>query len=44
VAGVAAFIGFLFFRGYRLPDEVTPGSVREAGLAVEELPSAPDLQ
>jgi GPH family glycoside/pentoside/hexuronide:cation symporter len=44
VAGVAAFIGLLFFRGYRLPDEVTPASVREAGLAVEELPSAPDLQ
>jgi hypothetical protein len=43
VAGVAAFIGLMFFRGYRLPDEVTPESVREAGLAVEGPSPAPDI-
>ena len=36
VAGAASLIGFLFFRGYRLPDAVTAESVREAGLRVEE--------
>jgi GPH family glycoside/pentoside/hexuronide:cation symporter len=36
VAGVAAFLGYVFFRGYRLPDEVTAESVREAGFRVEE--------
>jgi hypothetical protein len=36
VAGVASLIGFLFFRGYRLPDAVTAESVREAGIRVEE--------
>jgi len=28
VAGAAAFIGFIFFRGYRLPDTVTAETVR----------------
>ncbi len=32
VAGVIALIGYLAFRGYRLPSTVTPESVREAGL------------
>jgi GPH family glycoside/pentoside/hexuronide:cation symporter len=32
VAGLAALLGYLFFRGYRLPDEVTPDSLRRAGL------------
>ncbi|MBI1885647.1 MAG: MFS transporter [Chloroflexi bacterium] len=27
VAGAAAFIGFIFFRGYSLPDQVTPQTV-----------------
>jgi hypothetical protein len=32
VAGVAALIGYLLFRGYRLPDQVNAESVRQAGL------------
>lgn len=35
VAGAAALLGYLFFRGYRLPDEVTADSVTAAGLAGE---------
>jgi GPH family glycoside/pentoside/hexuronide:cation symporter len=31
VAGVAALLGYLFFRGYRLPDHVTADSLRESG-------------
>jgi GPH family glycoside/pentoside/hexuronide:cation symporter len=31
VAGLMAFIGFLTFRGYRLPDTVTPEALAEAG-------------
>jgi GPH family glycoside/pentoside/hexuronide:cation symporter len=31
VAGLVAFIGFLTFRGYRLPDTVTPETLRQAG-------------
>jgi len=31
VAGATAFIGFLTFRGYRLPDTVTPETLRRAG-------------
>ncbi len=42
VAGAAAFVGYLFFRGYRLPDEVTAESVREAGLGVEGPGPKPD--
>ncbi len=36
VAGAASLIGYLYFRGYRLPDQVTAESVRKAGLKVEE--------
>jgi GPH family glycoside/pentoside/hexuronide:cation symporter len=36
VAGVASLIGYLVFLRYRLPDEVTAESVREAGLQVGE--------
>ncbi len=36
VAGVASLIGYLVFLRYRLPDEVTAESVRQAGLRVEE--------
>jgi GPH family glycoside/pentoside/hexuronide:cation symporter len=32
VAAVAALLGYLFFRGYRLPDHVTADSLRQAGL------------
>jgi len=32
VAGLVSLIGFLTFRGYRLPDTVTPETVRAAGL------------
>ena len=42
VAGVAALLGYLLFRGYRLPDAVTVESVRQAGLRVEEPGSAAD--
>ena len=35
VAGLASFLGYLCFRGYRLPDEVTAESVRAAGLSVD---------
>ena len=42
VAGAAALLGFLLFRGYRLPDQVTAESVRQAGLRVEEPEAAPD--
>jgi len=31
-AGVAAFCGYILFRRYRLPDEVTEESLRAAGL------------
>lgn len=43
VAGVAALMGFLLFRGYRLPDAVTAESVRQAGLRAEEAEPAPDV-
>lgn len=43
VAGVAALIGYLLFRGYRLPDQVNAESVRQAGLRVEEPEPAADL-
>ncbi len=33
VAGVAALIGYLTFRGYRLPDAVTPQALGEEGTA-----------
>lgn len=36
VAGLASFIGFLTFRGYRLPDSVTPDSLRRAGFDLGE--------
>jgi GPH family glycoside/pentoside/hexuronide:cation symporter len=42
VAGAAALLGYLFFRGYRLPDEVTSESVRQAGLRVENTEPPPD--
>ena len=42
VAGVAALLGYVLFRGYRLPDQVTAESVRQAGLRVEEPEQAPD--
>jgi len=35
VAGAASFLGWVCFRGYRLPDEVTAESVRAAGLSVD---------
>ena len=35
VAGVSCLIGYLTFRGYKLPDEVTEQSVIEAGLTTE---------
>ncbi|HLB26268.1 MAG TPA: MFS transporter [Dehalococcoidia bacterium] len=40
VAGLASFLGYLCFRGYRLPDEVTAESVRAAGLSVGGPPPA----
>ena len=43
VAGAAALVGYLLFRGYRLPDAVTAESVRQAGLSVEKPESAADL-
>lgn len=43
VAGVAALVGYLCFRGYRLPDTVTAESVRQAGLRVDEREPAADL-
>ena len=43
VAGVAALVGYLFFRGYRLPDTVTAESVRQAGLRVDERQPAADI-
>ncbi|HEU4759010.1 MAG TPA: MFS transporter, partial [Dehalococcoidia bacterium] len=36
VAGAAALIGWLTFRGYRLPDKVTRESLRQAGFRVPE--------
>ncbi len=36
VAGLLSLMGWTTFRGYRLPDEVTEESVREAGLQVKE--------
>ncbi len=42
VAGVAALIGYLLFRGYRLPDQVNAESVRQAGLSVGEPEPVPD--
>jgi Na+/melibiose symporter-like transporter len=42
VAGVAALLGYVLFRGYRLPDAVTAESVRQAGLRVEEPEQASD--
>jgi len=35
VAGAASFLGYLCFRGYRLPDEVTAESVQAVGLSVD---------
>ena len=35
VAGAASFLGWVCFRGYRLPDEVTAESVQPAGLSVD---------
>ena len=35
VAGAASFLGWVCFRGYRLPDEVTAESVRAAGLSLD---------
>lgn len=43
VAGAASLLGYLFFRGYRLPDDVTAESVRQAGLRVEEPEPTPDV-
>ena len=40
VAGLASFLGYLCFRGYRLPDEVTAESVRAAGLSAGGPPPA----
>jgi GPH family glycoside/pentoside/hexuronide:cation symporter len=42
VAGAAALVGYLFFRGYRLPDTVTAESVRQAGLKVGKREPAAD--
>ncbi len=36
VAGLTAFIGFLTFRGYRLPDAVTKESLRQAGFRLPQ--------
>ena len=36
VAGLLSLMGWITFRGYRLPDEVTAESVLQAGLRVEE--------
>jgi hypothetical protein len=36
VAGLTAFLGFLTFRGYRLPDTVTSESLQEAGFCLPE--------
>ncbi len=36
VAGLTALVGFLTFRGYRLPDSVTPESLRRAGFQLPE--------
>ena len=35
-AGFIAFVGFLTFRGYRLPDTVTPESLTEAGFRLPQ--------
>ncbi|MBI2913557.1 MAG: MFS transporter [Chloroflexi bacterium] len=40
VAGLTAFIGFLTFRGYRLPDAVTEESLRQAGFRLPQRETA----
>jgi GPH family glycoside/pentoside/hexuronide:cation symporter len=37
VAGLASFIGYLTFRGYRLPETVTPETLRQAGFEVRRV-------
>ncbi len=44
VAGVAALLGYMLFRGYRLPDQVTAESVRQVGLPAAGDASIVDIE